>query len=73
VITDTLDTDLVFLPDQFAGDDMTLNGTGCTEDAGDDACERSGQDLTFNVASIPVSGSLVVVYRVTILDPATTP
>jgi uncharacterized repeat protein (TIGR01451 family) len=73
VITDTLDTDLVFLPDQFAGDDMTLNGTGCTEDAGDDECERSGQDLTFNVASIPVSGSLVVVYRVTILDPATTP
>lgn len=82
VITDTLDTDLAFLPDWSttlpAGNDMELsvNGgaaTGCTEDAADDSCERSGQNLTFNVASISANGSLVVTYRVTILDPAATP
>lgn len=73
VITDTLDDDLAFLADQFGSDDMTINGVGCTEESDGDACARSGQDLIFNVASIPVSSSLSIIYQVTILDPATTP
>ncbi len=76
VITDTLAADLTFLANQFAGADMTLNGTGCTEDApptDSDGCERSGQDLTFDVASIAGGASLVIVYRATINDPAVTP
>ncbi len=78
VITDALDTDLEFLPDWSGTDDMTLsvNGaaaTGCTEDLLDDSCDRSGQNLTFNIVSISASGSLVVTYRVTIVDPLLTP
>ena len=76
VITDTLDDDLTFLADQFGGGaDMTINGAGCTEDAPDsDGCVRAGQDLTFDVASIAGGGgSLVIVYHVTINNPAATP
>ncbi len=78
VITDTLAANLTFVSDWSGTDDMTLsvNGalaTGCTEDAADDSCERAGQALTFNGITISSSGSLIVTYRVTINDPATTP
>jgi len=78
VITDTLAANLTFLPNWSGTDDMTLsvNGapaTGCTEEADADSCERAGAALTFNGITISTSGSLVVTYRVTINDPATTP
>ncbi|MDH3615915.1 MAG: isopeptide-forming domain-containing fimbrial protein [Gammaproteobacteria bacterium] len=75
VITDTLDTGLAFLADEFGGgSDMTLNGAGCTEESDADGCLRSGQDLTFNAAAIAQNGgTLVVVYRVTIEGSLPTP
>ncbi len=79
VITDTLDGDLVFLADALAGGaDMTLTvnaglPTGCTEEADADGCLRSGADLTFDNITIAAGDTLVVTYRVTIADPATTP
>ena len=78
VITDTLDTELEFVSNWSGVNDMTLafNGgaaAGCTEEAGDDQCERSGQDLTFDGITIDPSGSLEVTYRVTILDTDPTP
>lgn len=63
VITDTLDSGLVFL-------DMTLDGVACTEAAPDnDGCVRAGQDLTFDKATVAQGGgTMIVVIRATI-DP----
>ena len=66
VITDTLDAGLVFL-------DMTLDGSACTEAApptDSDGCERAGQLLTFDKATVAQGGgTMVVVIRATI-DPS---
>lgn len=63
VITDTLDVGLVFL-------DMTLDGVGCTElDTDSDGCERTGQLLTFDKATVAQGGgTMIAVIRATI-DP----
>ena len=64
VITDTLDAGLVFL-------DMTLDGAPCTElDTDSDGCERTGQALTFDKATVTQGGgTMIAVIRATI-DPS---
>jgi len=78
VVTDTLDGDLVFVSDAFGTDDMTLTlnagpPVGCTEEADADGCERAGQNLTFDSITLAGGDTLVITYRATIADPATTP
>ena len=38
-----------------------------------DICERSGQDLTFNIGTLNADESYVFTWRARIADPATTP
>lgn len=78
VVTDTLDDDLTFVSDAFGTDDMTLTlnagpAVGCTEEADADQCERAGQALTFDSITLAAGDTLVITYRATINDPATTP
>lgn len=77
-ITDAIDTDVAFIADFYAGDDLQVvnNGTGitpCNADGADsdtDGCALDGQNLTVgnaNLAITVVAGtSLVVTYRVLI-------
>jgi len=78
VVTDTLNGDLTFVSNAFGTDDMTFTvnagaPTGCTEEADADGCLRSGQDLTFDGITVGAGDTLVITYRATINDPATTP
>ena len=77
-ITDAIDTDVVFVADAYAGQDLQVVNDGttitpCNADAGDgdtDGCALDGQDLTIgnaNLAITVVAGTtLTVTYRVTI-------
>ena len=77
-ISDTLDTDITFVADAYAGQDLSVVNDGttitpCNADAGDgdsDGCALDGQDLTVgntNLAITVTAGtSLVVTYRVLI-------
>ena len=78
VVTDTLDGDLTFVSDAFGTNDMTLTlnagpPVGCTEEADADQCERAGQALTFDSITVAAGDTLMITYRATINDPATTP
>lgn len=77
-ISDSIDTDVAFIADFYAGQDLEVVNDGttitpCNADAGDgdtDGCALDGQDLTVgngNLAITVVAGTtLTVTYRVTI-------
>lgn len=77
-ISDSIDTDVTFIADAYAGQDLAVVNDGttitpCNADAGDgdtDGCALDGQDLTVgngNLAITVVAGTtLTVTYRVTI-------
>ncbi len=77
-ISDSIDTDVAFVTDFYAGQDLQVVNDGttitpCNADAGDgdaDGCALDGQDLTVgngNLAITVVAGTtLTVTYRVTI-------
>jgi uncharacterized repeat protein (TIGR01451 family) len=77
-IADTLDTDITFIADAYAGQDLLVVNDGttitpCNADAGDgdgDGCALDGQDLTVGNANLAITvtagTSLVVTYQVLI-------
>lgn len=77
-ITDSIDTDVTFIADFYAGQDLQIVNDGTTitpcnadgADADNDGCALDGQDLTVgnaNLAITVVAGTtLTVTYRVTI-------
>ena len=79
IVTDTLADELEFEVNGMDGDDMTFAvdggvATGCTEQLdAPDICERSGQDLTFNIGTLNADETYVLTWRARIADPATTP
>ena len=77
-VTDTLDSNLVFLAGGVGGDDLTIdvNGggaTGCTAASDADDCTVAGQDITFDNITLNAGDTYVFTWRVTIADPALTP
>ncbi len=77
-ITDSIDTDVNFITDFYAGQDLQVVNDGttitpCNADAGDgdnDGCALDGQDLTVGNGNLSISvvagTTLTVTYRVTI-------
>lgn len=77
-ITDSIDTDVVFIADAYGGDDLEVVNDGtplaaCNADAGDgdtDGCQLDGADLTIGNANLAITvaagTSLTVTYRVSI-------
>jgi hypothetical protein len=69
IVTDTLADELVFEVNGMDGDDMTFavdggGATGCTEQLdAPDICERSGQDLTFNIGTLNADETYVLTWR----------
>jgi uncharacterized repeat protein (TIGR01451 family) len=80
VITDSIDTDVDFIFDAYAGDDVEIINDGAAQvtpcnadgsDADDDGCALDGQDLTIgdptDLAITVTAGTLMTItYRVTI-------
>ncbi len=73
VVSDTLDGNLEFIPGSMTVDINAGGATACTDASDGDGCTRSGQDLSFDIATFNAGDVYVYTWRVTIADPATTP
>ncbi len=73
VISDTLVGELEFVVNSMTIDVNAGGATPCTDASDGDGCTRTGQDLSFDIATLNAGDTYVYTWRVTIADPATTP
>lgn len=73
VVSDTLDGNLEYVLNSMTVDVNAGGAAPCTDGSDGDGCTRSGQDLSFDIATMNAGDTYVYTWRVTIADPATTP
>ncbi len=73
VISDTLNSNLVYSAGSMTVDINGGGATACTDASDGDGCTQSGQDLSFDIDTLNAGDTYVYTWRVTIADPATTP
>ncbi len=73
VVSDTLVGELEYVLNSMTIDVNAGGASACTDASDGDGCTRSGQDLTFDIASLDAGDVYVYTWRATIADPATTP